>query len=146
VPQFHQPQIKQLTLLSFNGCSKGWDIEDAAWLLFQCLGRSERLDGRRQVVMPRAGICIIFFVIKCVIFAQFQNLFCFEECDVVNLTAGQRNVFFIAPAQSTEKIQLTVFRVVVVDNVRAPVRNNQIDQGGRNLRTPHWASVKIIRI
>ena len=87
--------------------------------------------------MPRAGICIVFFVIKGVIFTQFQTLFGFEECDAVNLTAGQRNVFFIAPAQSTEEIQLTVFKVVVADNVRAPVRNNQSDQGGRDLRTPH---------
>jgi hypothetical protein len=29
--------------------------------------------------MPRAGICIVFFVIKGVIFAQFQTLFGFEE-------------------------------------------------------------------
>jgi len=87
--------------------------------------------------MPRVGTCIVFFVIKGVIFAQFQTLFGFEECDAVNLTAGQRNVFFIAPAQSTAEIQLTVFRVVVVDNVRAPVRNNQNDQGGCDLRTPH---------
>jgi len=114
--------------MPFKGCRvvpfKGWVVEDAAWILFQRLGCSERPDGRRQVVMPRAGTCIVFFVIKVVIFAQFQTLSGFEECDAVNLTAGQRNVFFIAPAQSTEKIQLTVFRVVVVDNVRAPVRNN----------------------
>jgi hypothetical protein len=32
---------------------------------------------------------------------------------------------------------LTVFRVVVVDNGQAPVRNNQNDQGGRDLRTWH---------
>ena len=114
---------------------KGWDVEDAAWILFQCLGCPERPDVR--VVMPRAGICIVFFVIKGVTFALFQTLFGFEECDAVNLTAGQRNVFFIAPAQSTEEIQLTVFRVIVLDNVRAPVRNNQNDQGGRDLRTPH---------
>ena len=87
--------------------------------------------------MPWAGICIVFFVLKGVIFAQFQPLFGFEECNAVNLTAGQRDVFFIAPAQSTEEIQLTVFRVIVLDNVRAPVRNNQNDQGGRDLRTPH---------
>jgi hypothetical protein len=116
---------------------KGWDVEDAAWILFQCLGCSELPDGRCQDVMPRAGIWIVFFVMKGVIFAQFQTHFGFEECDADNLTAGQRNVFFIAPAQSTEKIQLTVFRVVVVDNVRAPVRNNQNDQVGRDLRTPH---------
>ena len=77
---------------------EGWDLEGAAWILFQCLGCSERTDGRRQVVIPRAGICIVFFLIKDVIFAQFQTLFGFEECDVVNLTAVQRDVFILVPA------------------------------------------------
>jgi hypothetical protein len=139
--RFHQPQIKQLTWLPFKGCRvvpfKGWDVKDAAWILFQCLGCSERPDGRCQIVMPRAGICIVFFVIKGLTFALFQTLFSFEECDAVNLTAGQRKVFFIVPAESTEEIQLTVFRVIVLDNVRAPVRNNKNDQGGRDLRAPH---------
>ena len=80
--------------MPFKGCRvvpfEGLDIECAARVLFQRLGRSERTDGRRQVVVPRAGVCIVLFVIKGVIFAQFQTLFGFEECDAVNLTAGQK--------------------------------------------------------
>jgi len=51
---------------------EGFDIEGAAGVLFQCFGGAERTDGGGDIVVPRAGIGVVFLVIKRVIGADAQ--------------------------------------------------------------------------
>ena len=74
------------------------DVEGRAGVAFERLGGAKGHDGAGQVVMPGAGVGIVFLVGEGVILAQFQLWFGTEERDSVDLAAFGGNMFFVAPA------------------------------------------------
>jgi len=91
---------------------EGFDIERAAGVLFQGFGGAERTHGGGDVMVPGAGIGIIFLVIKSVIGADAQAGLGAEERNAVDLAAGGGYVLFKAPAQTAKEIQLALFGMV----------------------------------
>src|SRR6056297_398440 len=107
--RLHQPQIEQLPGVPFERDRvvpvEALDIEGRAGVALERLGGAERHDGGREVVVPRAGIGVVFFVRKGVIVAQAQALFGAEQRDTVDLAPGGGGVFLVAPAQPAEEIE-----------------------------------------
>ena len=61
---------------------EGFNIEGGAGIAFQRLGGAERTDRSGQVVMPGAGISVVFLVIESVILLQHQLYYqyCMTHC------------------------------------------------------------------
>ena len=84
------------------------DIKSRAWVALERFGRSERANRSRDVVVPRAGKGIVFFVVKGVIFAQSQAWLGPKQRNTVNLAAWHRDVLLIAPPHPAKKSRAAV--------------------------------------
>src|SRR5690554_835995 len=102
--------------------AEGVDIEGRSRIGLERLGGAERTDRRRQVVMPWAGVGVVFLIVEGVIGAQFQPRFGAEQGDAVDLAARSGDMFLVTPAQPAEEIQLPLARVVVPGGIVAGQR------------------------
>lgn len=91
---------------------EGVDLERGPGVAFQRLGRAERTDRRRQIVMPWAGIGVVFRIGEQMVGQELQPRLVAKNRDTINPAARHRNMFFEPPAQPAKEIKLAI-KVVV---------------------------------
>ena len=103
LPGFHQSKVQKLLAVPCERRGivpvKAGDVEGRPRIGFQRFCRAERHDGCRQVVMPGAGIGVVFFDVEQMVFAQLQALLRLEDRNPVDPAAARGNMFLKAPAQ-----------------------------------------------
>ena len=94
------------------------DTIPAARVGLERLGRAERTDRRRDIVVPRAGVGVVFFIREGVIVPHPQAGLGAEQRDTVDLAPRGGHMFLEPPTQSAKEIKLPFLGVVVRRAVR----------------------------
>ena len=119
--RLHQAEVHQLLAVPLERDrvvpAEIMDVEARAGVGAQGLGGAEAGNGGGDVVVPGAGVGVIFLVAKGVIVAKDQSRRGLEQGDPVDLAADHRHMLFKPPAQAAEKVQLTLFGVVVIGGI-----------------------------
>ena len=97
------------------------DLEGGAGVALQRLGSAKGTDRSGEIVVPGAGVGIVFLFVERVIGAQLQPFPGAEQGDAVDLAAGVGDVFLVPPADAAEEIQLPLARITGIW-VLAPLR------------------------
>ncbi len=126
LPRLHQTQIHQLPGMPLERLGvvplECGDVIAAAGIALQRLGRAERADRRRDVVMPFAGVGVVFLVVERVVAAQLQPRFGAKQRNTVDLAAVRRHMFLEPPAQPTKEIKLPFLGVPLPGRILARQR------------------------